>query len=129
MRRAQDLAVSANPDPDIWAAAADRVEELVALLGPFEAPEGVGPANRVPSLPGAGSLLMAPDQPDRLPARRLPQRHPDQHRPDGAWLAAGGRGAQSVRQRRAERSGRHTLRRIARFDGASAAWTALSLSR
>ena len=60
MRRAQDLAVSANPDPDTWAAAADRVEELVALLGPFEAAEGVGPANRVPSLPGAGSLLMAP---------------------------------------------------------------------
>jgi acyl-coenzyme A thioesterase PaaI-like protein len=60
MRRAQDLAVSADPDPDVWSAAADRVEELVALLDPFEAAEGVGPANRVPSLPGAGSLLMAP---------------------------------------------------------------------
>ncbi|MCX2932734.1 PaaI family thioesterase [Mycobacterium sp. CVI_P3] len=60
MRRAQDLAVSANPDPDTWTAAADRVEELVALLAPSEAAEGVGPANRVPSLPGAGSLLMPP---------------------------------------------------------------------
>jgi acyl-coenzyme A thioesterase PaaI-like protein len=60
MRRAQDLAVSANPDPDVWTAAADRVEELVTMLAPFEAAEGVGPANRVPSLPGAGSLLMAP---------------------------------------------------------------------
>ncbi|MBB3605003.1 acyl-coenzyme A thioesterase PaaI-like protein [Mycolicibacterium sp. BK556] len=60
MRRAQDLAVSANPDPDTWSAAADRVEELVSLLASFEAAEGVGPANRVPSLPGAGSLLMAP---------------------------------------------------------------------
>ena len=60
IRRAQDLAVSANPDPDVWTAAADRVEELVALLDPFEAAEGVGPANRVPSLPGAGSLLMPP---------------------------------------------------------------------
>ena len=30
------------------------------LLGPFEAPEGVGPANRVPELPGSGSLLMPP---------------------------------------------------------------------
>lgn len=60
MRRAQDLAVSADPDPDVWTAAADRVEELVALLAPAEAAEGVGPANRVPSLPGAGSLLMAP---------------------------------------------------------------------
>ena len=60
MRRAQDLAVSANPDADVWDAAADRVEELVKLLAPYEAPEGVGPANRVPSLPGAGSLLMPP---------------------------------------------------------------------
>jgi acyl-coenzyme A thioesterase PaaI-like protein len=60
MRRAQDLAVSANPDPGTWTAAADRVEELVALLDPYEAAEGIGPANRVPSLPGAGSLLMAP---------------------------------------------------------------------
>jgi acyl-coenzyme A thioesterase PaaI-like protein len=60
MRRAQDLAVSANPDSDTWDKAADRAEELVKLLGPFEAVEGVGPANRVPSLPGAGSLLMPP---------------------------------------------------------------------
>ncbi|OLP00850.1 thioesterase [Mycolicibacterium porcinum] len=60
MRRAQDLAVSANPDSDTWDDAADRVEELVKLLGPYEAAEGVGPANRVPSLPGVGSLLMPP---------------------------------------------------------------------
>ncbi|MCG7608332.1 thioesterase [Mycolicibacterium sp. (ex Dasyatis americana)] len=60
MRRAQDLAVSANPDGDTWEQAADRAEALVKLLGPYEAPEGVGPANRVPSLPGAGSLLMPP---------------------------------------------------------------------
>ncbi|WP_431237687.1 PaaI family thioesterase [Mycolicibacterium aichiense] len=60
MRRAQDLAVSADPDPDTWSAAADLADQLVALLGPFEAAEGVGPANRVPSLPGAGSLLMPP---------------------------------------------------------------------
>ena len=60
MRRLQDLAVSANPDGDTWDDAADRVEELVKLLGPFQAAEGVGPAIRVPSLPGAGSLLMPP---------------------------------------------------------------------
>nr|MDT0524091.1 hypothetical protein [Streptomyces sp. DSM 41633] len=60
MRRAQDLAVSANPDSDTWDDAADRAEELVKLLGPYEADEGVGPANRVPSLPGVGSLLMPP---------------------------------------------------------------------
>jgi hypothetical protein len=44
MRRAQDLAVSANPDSDTWELAADRAEELVKLLDPFEAGEGVGPA-------------------------------------------------------------------------------------
>lgn len=60
MRRAQDLAVSANPDVDTWEQAAERAEELVKLLDPFEAAEGVGPANRVPSLPGSGSLLMPP---------------------------------------------------------------------
>lgn len=60
MRRAQDLAVSADPDGATWEQAADRVEDLVALLEPFRADEGVGPANRVPSLPGAGSLLMPP---------------------------------------------------------------------
>lgn len=60
MRRLQDLAVSADPDDDTWDDAADRVEELTELLGPFQAAEGVGPANRTPSLPGAGSLLMPP---------------------------------------------------------------------
>jgi acyl-coenzyme A thioesterase PaaI-like protein len=60
MRRLQDLAVSAAPDDDTWAVAADRVAALVDLLEPFEAPEGVGPATRVLSLPGTGSLLMPP---------------------------------------------------------------------
>ncbi|TFV59140.1 PaaI family thioesterase [Mycobacterium sp. PS03-16] len=60
MRRAQDLAVSADPDGGTWDRAADLAEQLVTLLDPFEAAEGVGPANRVPSLPGAGSLLMPP---------------------------------------------------------------------
>jgi acyl-coenzyme A thioesterase PaaI-like protein len=60
MRRAQDLAVCADPDSDTWERAAERAEDLVKLLNPFEAAEGVGPANRVPSLPGAGSLLMPP---------------------------------------------------------------------
>ncbi len=60
MRRAQDLAVSAAPDADTWERAAVLAEELVELLGPFEAAEGVGPASRVPTLPGSGSLLMPP---------------------------------------------------------------------
>ncbi|MGV0790570.1 PaaI family thioesterase [Mycolicibacterium sp. XJ1819] len=60
MRRVQDLAVSAAPDSETWEQAADKAEELAKLLGPFEAPELVGPANRVPDLPGSGSLLMPP---------------------------------------------------------------------
>ncbi|MFM8597975.1 MAG: PaaI family thioesterase [Mycobacterium sp.] len=58
MRRAQDLAVSA--DAVDWDQAADRVDDLIALLSPHEAPGGVGPSGRVASLPGAGSLLMPP---------------------------------------------------------------------
>ncbi|BBZ35562.1 PaaI family thioesterase [Mycolicibacterium confluentis] len=60
MRRLQDLAVSANPSVDTWTDVADRAEALVSELAPFEAGEGVGPANRVPDLPGAGSLLAPP---------------------------------------------------------------------
>jgi acyl-coenzyme A thioesterase PaaI-like protein len=60
MRRLQDLAVSTNPDADTWDRAAEQAEGLVKLLDPFEAPEGVAPAGRVPSLPGMGSLLVPP---------------------------------------------------------------------
>ncbi|WP_099023158.1 PaaI family thioesterase, partial [Mycolicibacterium palauense] len=60
MRRLQDLAVCADPDSDTWADVAERVEGVVDTLEPFQAGEGVGPANRVPDLPGAGSLLMPP---------------------------------------------------------------------
>jgi len=60
MRRLQDLAVSANPPDDDWDTAADEVEQLVDLLAPFEAPEGVAPAGRTIKLPGLGSLLMPP---------------------------------------------------------------------
>jgi acyl-coenzyme A thioesterase PaaI-like protein len=60
MRRLQDLAVSADPDGDTWDAAADRVGELVKLLTPYQAAEGVGPANRTLELPAAGSLLAPP---------------------------------------------------------------------
>lgn len=60
MRRLQDLAVSADPNSDTWVEAAGRVAELVALLAPFRAVEGVGPAGRMPKLPGAGNLLMPP---------------------------------------------------------------------
>ncbi len=60
MRRLQELAVSANASEDDWDKAADRAEELVELLAPFEAPEGVPPAGRSHKLPGMGSLLMPP---------------------------------------------------------------------
>lgn len=60
MRRLQDLAVSTDPANDIWEDAAERAEELVKLLDPFQVPEGIAPAGRVPSLPGMGSLLMPP---------------------------------------------------------------------
>lgn len=68
MRRSQDLAVSADPDQQTWDRAADLAEQLVDLLAPHDAPEGVGPANRVPSLPGAGSLLMPPYRVTRFEA-------------------------------------------------------------
>lgn len=60
MRRLQDLAVSADPGDEFWDDAADRVETLVAALGPFEAEEGKAPAGRTPDLPGMGSLLLPP---------------------------------------------------------------------
>ncbi|MBO0865431.1 MAG: PaaI family thioesterase [Mycobacterium sp.] len=60
MRRLQDLAVSTDPDRDTWDRAAEQAEGLVKLLDPFQVPEGVAPAGRVPSLPGMGSLLMPP---------------------------------------------------------------------
>lgn len=60
MRRAQDLAVSA--DGVDWNAAAGRAEDLVDLLAPHRGPEGIGPAGRVATLPGAGSILMPPWQ-------------------------------------------------------------------
>ena len=60
MRRLQDLAVSTNPDSDTWVEAAARVAELVALLEPYQVGEGIGPASRMPSMPGGGNLLMPP---------------------------------------------------------------------
>lgn len=68
MRRLQDLAVSANPESDTWVEAAARVAELVALLEPFQGPEGAGPAGRMPRMPGAGNLLMPPFTVSRMAA-------------------------------------------------------------
>jgi acyl-coenzyme A thioesterase PaaI-like protein len=61
MRRLQDLAVSTDlGDDDKWGNAAERAEELVKLLDPFQVSEGVAPAGRAPALPGMGSILMPP---------------------------------------------------------------------
>ena len=60
MRRAQDLAVSAAGVD--WNDAAERVEELIGVLAPHQAPGGVAPAGRVASLPGAGNVMMPPWQ-------------------------------------------------------------------
>ncbi len=60
MRRAQDLAVSAAGVD--WNDVAERVEELIGVLAPHQAPGGVAPAGRVASLPGAGSVMMPPWQ-------------------------------------------------------------------
>ncbi|OBI00967.1 PaaI family thioesterase [Mycobacterium sp. E2733] len=63
MRQLQDLAVSADPGPelhDLWDEAADRAAALAQLLGPFQADEGKAPAGRTPDLPGMGSLLLPP---------------------------------------------------------------------
>ena len=79
MRRLQDLAVSADPDGDVWDApgddagraaarggagvwddAAERAAALADLLAPFQADEGKAPAGRTPDLPGMGSLLLPP---------------------------------------------------------------------
>ena len=79
MRRLQDLAVSADPDGDVWDApgddagraaarggagvwddAAERAAALADLLAPFQADEGKAPAGRTPDLPGIGSLLVPP---------------------------------------------------------------------
>jgi acyl-coenzyme A thioesterase PaaI-like protein len=60
MRRLQDLAVSADPDGDVWDDAAERAAALADLLAPFQADEGKAPAGRTPDLPGMGSLLVPP---------------------------------------------------------------------
>lgn len=60
MRELQDLAVCAAADEGVWEQAAQHVAALRTLLKPYEAAEGISPAGRSPTLPGAGSLLMPP---------------------------------------------------------------------
>jgi acyl-coenzyme A thioesterase PaaI-like protein len=60
MRRLQDLTVSTNPDSATWATAAERMEDLCALLQDHQVPEGRASAGRVIDLPGLGHPLLPP---------------------------------------------------------------------
>jgi acyl-coenzyme A thioesterase PaaI-like protein len=60
VRRLQDLTVSTNPHGPLWTAAAERVEDVCALLEAHEVPEGAAPAGRATNLPGLGHPLLPP---------------------------------------------------------------------
>jgi acyl-coenzyme A thioesterase PaaI-like protein len=60
MRRLQDLTVSTDPESAMWATAAERIEDLCALLQEDQVPEGRAPAGRVIDLPGLGHPLLPP---------------------------------------------------------------------
>jgi acyl-coenzyme A thioesterase PaaI-like protein len=60
MRRLQDLTVSTDPESAMWATAAERIEDLCALLQEHQVLEGRAPAGRVIDLPGLGHPLLPP---------------------------------------------------------------------
>lgn len=60
LRRLQDLTVSTNPDPALWASAARLVEDACALIECHQAPETEAPGGRVLELPGLGHPLLPP---------------------------------------------------------------------
>ena len=60
MRRLQDLTVSTDPESAMWATAAERIEDLCALLQEHQVHEGHAPAGRVIDLPGLGHPLLPP---------------------------------------------------------------------
>jgi acyl-coenzyme A thioesterase PaaI-like protein len=60
MRRLQDLTVSTDLENAMWATAAERMEDLCALLQEHQVPEGRAPAGRVIDLPGLGHPLLPP---------------------------------------------------------------------
>ncbi|MGN2635706.1 PaaI family thioesterase [Nocardia takedensis] len=62
MRTLQDLAVSVDASDEVFGEALGKARELIDLLGPYRAPEAQGPAGRVVTLPGRGSLLLLPWQ-------------------------------------------------------------------
>ena len=56
----QDLTVSTRPDGELWAAAAEHVENACALLDGHQVPEIDAVAGRVLNLPGLGHPLLPP---------------------------------------------------------------------
>ncbi|WP_082393463.1 PaaI family thioesterase [Nocardia arizonensis] len=62
MRTLQDLAVSVDASDEVYGVALAKVGDLIDLLAPYRAPELQGPAGRVVTLPGRGSLLLLPWQ-------------------------------------------------------------------
>jgi hypothetical protein len=60
VRRLQDLAVSTNPDGEVWHSATEAIERACAALEPHQVPDGHAPAGRATKLPGLGHPLMPP---------------------------------------------------------------------
>jgi len=60
LHRLQDLTVSTRPDGELWAAAAEHVENACALLDGHQVPEIDAVAGRVLELPGLGHPLLPP---------------------------------------------------------------------
>lgn len=60
LHRLQDLTVSTHPDGEMWAAAAEAVENACALFDGHRVPEIDAVAGRVLDLPGLGHPLLPP---------------------------------------------------------------------
>jgi acyl-coenzyme A thioesterase PaaI-like protein len=60
VRRLQDLAVSTNPDGQVWSDATEQIERVCAALEQYAVPDGHAPAGRATKLPGLGHPLMPP---------------------------------------------------------------------
>ncbi|MBV8179466.1 MAG: PaaI family thioesterase [Mycobacterium sp.] len=60
LHRLQDLTVSTRPDSELWAAAAEHVENACASLDGHQVPEIEAVAGRVLDLPGLGHPLLPP---------------------------------------------------------------------
>jgi acyl-coenzyme A thioesterase PaaI-like protein len=60
LHRLQDLTVSTRPDGELWAFAAEHVENACTLLDGHQVPEIEAVAGRVVDLPGLGHPLLPP---------------------------------------------------------------------